>query len=35
VEVILLQRFQTVAHGWQTEGRRYELSTNDVKELRS
>lgn len=35
VEVVLLQRFQAVAHGWQTEGRRYELSTDDTKELQS
>jgi len=33
-EVIVFRRFQTVGRGWQTEGRRYEVSAQDMKDLR-
>ncbi len=33
VEVIILNKFKTVKKGWDTEGRRYEIASADVKEL--
>jgi cellulose synthase/poly-beta-1,6-N-acetylglucosamine synthase-like glycosyltransferase len=32
-EVIVFRRFQTVGQGWQTEGRRYKVAAEDIKEL--
>lgn len=34
IEVIVLRRFKTVSHGWQTEGRRYEIAASDVEQLK-
>jgi cellulose synthase/poly-beta-1,6-N-acetylglucosamine synthase-like glycosyltransferase len=31
IEVMLLRRFKTVPVGWGTEGRRYEIATDDAK----
>lgn len=31
VEIIVLRRFTTVAHGWATEGRRYEIPIEEIK----
>ncbi|HMH70416.1 MAG TPA: glycosyltransferase family 2 protein [Candidatus Saccharimonadales bacterium] len=33
VEVIILRRFQTVSHGWKTEGRRYEIDASDLRSM--
>lgn len=33
VEVIVLRKFKNAATGWQTEGRRYEISSPDVEKL--
>jgi poly-beta-1,6-N-acetyl-D-glucosamine synthase len=33
VEVIILRRHKVVTRGWETEGRRFELNTNDIKAL--
>jgi len=30
VEIMILGRFKTVARGWETEGRRYEINTEDI-----
>lgn len=35
VEVVLLKRFQTVAHGWSTKGRRYKVSADALKDVAS
>jgi biofilm PGA synthesis N-glycosyltransferase PgaC len=33
IEVIVLKRHAAAPHGWRTEGRRYEITTNDVSSL--
>lgn len=30
IEIMILRRFKTVARGWDTEGRRYEINTEDI-----
>jgi len=34
MEVILFGRFKTVSQGWQTEGRRYEIASEDMEQLK-
>ena len=33
-EVIIFNRFTTTMRGWQTEGRRYQISTENLKDIR-
>jgi len=33
IEIIILRRFKTVQKGWDTEGRRYEISTSEIEGL--
>ena len=30
IEIIILRKFKTVAHGWETEGRRYEITAEEI-----
>lgn len=34
IEVILLRRFNSKTHGWRTEGRRYEIASTSLKDIR-
>lgn len=34
VEVIVLKKFNTIAIGWQTEGRRYEVATTELENIK-
>jgi cellulose synthase/poly-beta-1,6-N-acetylglucosamine synthase-like glycosyltransferase len=33
-EIVVFHRFKVVAHGWQTEGRRYEISAQNLKDIK-